>query len=128
MRLAKVLNSLAVLLAALVFSAAAALSQGVIVPGPCERCPRPIPREVLPRSLPVKSVAIDTRISSQVATTHLEQIFQNPTGSVMEGTFFFPIPAGASIPVFVFGDGTGGGGGKAGPPKGPRHIYDEIVR
>src|SRR5882672_11520339 len=128
MRLAKVLNSLAVLLAALVFSATAALSQGVIVPGPCERCPRPLPREALPRSLPVKSIAIDTRISSQVATTHLEQIFQNPTGSVMEGTFFFPIPDGASITEFAIWDGNRRLVGEVRSREEARHIYDEIVR
>ncbi len=128
MRLPKVFNSLAVFLAALAFSAIAALSQGVIVPGPCERCPRPLPRETLPRSLPVKSIAIDTRISSQVATTHLEQIFQNPTGSVMEGTFFFPIPEGASITEFAIWDGTRRLVGEVRSREEARHIYDEIVR
>src|SRR6266545_5296006 len=69
-----------------------AQAQGVIVPGPCERCPRP-PRPIpLPRSLPVKSIKIDTKIVAQVATTHLEQIFRNDTDLTLEGTYFFPLP------------------------------------
>ncbi|HVI72917.1 MAG TPA: hypothetical protein VM656_15705, partial [Pyrinomonadaceae bacterium] len=57
--------------------AAIANAQGIIVPGPCRRCPdipRPLPP--LPRSLPIKSIKIDTTISSQVATTHVEQVFR----------------------------------------------------
>ena len=62
---------------------AVANAQGVIVPGPCRRCPempRPVP---LPRSLPIKSIKIDTKISSQVATTHVEQVFRNDTAAVL---------------------------------------------
>jgi len=70
--------------------AVAAAAQGVIVPGPCRRCPTPpireIPPDALPRSLPIKSIKIDTRISSQVATTHVEQIFRNDTNFTLEGT------------------------------------------
>ncbi len=49
--------------------------QGVIVPGPCERCPAPSRPVTLPRALPIKSIKIDTKILSQVATTHVEQSF-----------------------------------------------------
>jgi hypothetical protein len=43
--------------------AASAAAQGVIVPGPCNRCPE-LPRPVaLPRSLPIKSIKIDTKIA-----------------------------------------------------------------
>ena len=52
-----------------------ASAQGVIVPGPCRRCPTPPiverPPINLPRALPVKSIKIDTKISSQVASTHV---------------------------------------------------------
>jgi Ca-activated chloride channel family protein len=108
--------------------AASATAQGVIVPGPCRRCPeapRPLP---LPRSLPVKSIKIDTKISSQVATTHLEQVFRNDTDATLEGTYFFPIPEQASISEFAIWDGDRRLVGEVRSREEARRIYDEIVR
>jgi Ca-activated chloride channel homolog len=107
--------------------AAVASAQGVIVPGPCRRCPdpRPVP---LPRSLPIKSIKIDTKISSQIATTHVEQVFRNDTGAVLEGTYFFPIPESASISEFAIWDGDRRLVGEVRTREEARRIYDEIVR
>src|SRR5688572_12438971 len=108
--------------------AASAAAQGVIVPGPCHRCPVP-PRPVpLPRSLPIKSIKIDTKISSQVATTHVEQIFRNDTDATLEGTYFFPIPEQASITEFAIWDGDRRLVGEVRSREEARRIYDEIVR
>src|SRR5689334_16205986 len=111
---------------------AIANAQGVIVPGPCRRCPSPpireIPPQALPRSLPVKSIKIDTRISSQVATTHVEQVFRNDTNFVLEGTYFFPIPETASIAEFAIWDGDRRLVGEVRSREEARRIYDEIVR
>lgn len=105
-----------------------ALAQGVIVPGPCRRCPTP-PRPVtLPRALPVKSVNIDTNISGQVATTHVIQIFRNDTDAVLEGTYIFPIPESASIVEFAIWDGERKLVGEVRSREEARRIYDEIVR
>lgn len=114
---------------AMLFSLAASVAaQGVIVPGPCGRCPRP-PRPItLPRTLPIKSIKIDTKISSQVATTHVEQIFRNDTDVVMEGTYFFPIPEQASITEFAIWDGDRRLVGEVRSREEARRIYDEIVR
>ena len=107
---------------------ATAAAQGVIVPGPCERCPRP-PRPItLPRSLPIKSIKIDTKISSQVATTHVEQIFRNDTDATLEGTYLFPIPEQASITEFAIWDGDRRLVGEVRSREEARRIYDEIVR
>ena len=111
--------------------AASASAQGVIVPGPCNRCPRPprpIPPVTLPRSLPVKSIKIDTKISSQVATTHVEQVFRNDTDATLEGTYFFPIPEQASITEFAIWDGDRRLVGEVRSREEARRIYDEIVR
>jgi Ca-activated chloride channel homolog len=107
----------------------AASAQGVIVPGPCTRCPD-MPRIpiALPRSLPVKSIKIDTKITSQVATTHVEQIFRNDTDATLEGTYFFPIPESASISDFAIWDGDRRLVGEVRSREEARRIYDEIVR
>jgi Ca-activated chloride channel homolog len=118
-----------VLLVFLFFSglATVASAQGVIVPGPCRRCPdpRPVP---LPRALPIKSIKIDTKISSQVATTHVEQVFRNDTGATLEGTYLFPIPEAASIEEFAIWDGDRRLVGEVRTREEARQIYDEIVR
>jgi Ca-activated chloride channel homolog len=112
----------------LILTAATGGAQGVIVPGPCERCPRP-PRPItLPRSLPIKSIKIDTKISSQVSTTHVEQIFRNDTDATLEGTYFFPIPEQASITEFAIWDGDRRLVGEVRSREEARRIYDEIVR
>src|SRR5882762_10325110 len=112
----------------LLIVADSAMAQGVIVPGECERCPRPPRPTLLPRSLPIKSIKIDTKIVSQVATTHVEQIFRNDTDSTLEGTYFFPIPEQASITEFAIWDGNRRLVGEVRTREEARRIYDEIVR
>jgi Ca-activated chloride channel family protein len=105
-----------------------AQAQGVIVPGPCERCPRPIRPISLPRALPVASIRIDTKIQSQVATTHVEQVFRNDSDMMMEGTYLFPIPESASIVEFAIWDGDRRLVGEVRSREEARRIYDDIVR
>src|SRR5258705_1151454 len=108
-----------------------AWGQGLIVPGPCQRCPpptRPIPPITMPRALPIKSIKIDTKILSQVATTHVEQVFRNDTDATLEGTYFFPIPEAASIAEFAIWDGNRRLVGEVRSREEARRIYDEIVR
>ena len=112
----------------LLMTALAVRAQGIIVPGPCNRCPE-LPRPIqLPRSLPIKSIKIDTRIASQVATTHLEQVFRNDTEATLEGTYFFPLPEAASITEFAIWDGDKRLVGEVRSREEARRIYDEIVR
>jgi Ca-activated chloride channel family protein len=111
-----------------VATAATVIAQGVIVPGPCRRCPTP-PRPVtLPRALPIKSIHLDTKIAGQVATTHVEQIFRNDTDAILEGTYLFPIPESASIVEFAIWDGDRKLVGEVRSREEARRIYDEIVR
>jgi Ca-activated chloride channel homolog len=105
-----------------------ASAQGVIVPGPCDRCPIPNRPISLPRALPIKSIRIDAKILSQVATTHVEQIFRNETDATLEGTYFFPIPETAAITEFAIWDGDRRLVGEVRSREEARRIYDEIVR
>ena len=113
-----------------IFSAVSASAQGVIVPIVCDIRPcRPIPRPIpIPNALPVKSINIDTKISGQVATTRLEQIFRNDTPYTLEGTYFFPIPETASIVEFAIWENGKKLVGEVRSREEARRIYDEIVR
>lgn len=111
-----------------VATAATVLAQGVIVPGPCRRCPTPQQPVTLPRALPIKSIKLDTKIVGQVATTHVEQIFRNDTNAILEGTYLFPIPEAASIVEFAIWDGDRKLVGEVRSREEARRIYDEIVR
>ena len=111
-----------------VATAATVLAQGVIVPGPCRRCPTPQQPVTLPRALPIKSIKLDTKIVGQVATTHVEQIFRNDTNAILEGTYLFPIPEAASIIEFAIWDGDRKLVGEVRSREEARRIYDEIVR
>jgi Ca-activated chloride channel family protein len=122
------LRLLLLTLSTLLLTAASTAAQGVIVPGPCRRCPE-VPRAVtLPRSLPIKSIKIDTKIASQVATTHVEQIFRNDTDAILEGIYLFPIPEQASITEFAIWEGDRRLVGEVRSREEARRIYDEIVR
>ena len=129
MRLRITIMRVLLVLSVLSALATAASAQGVIVPGPCQRCPeRPIPQITLPRALPIKSIKIDTKISSQIATTHVEQVFRNDTNVTLEGTYFFPIPESASVAEFAIWDGDRRLVGEVRTREEARRIYDEIVR
>jgi Ca-activated chloride channel family protein len=112
-----------------VFLSGVAYGQGVIIPD-CRPCPpRPIPRpHPIPRALKVKSVKITTKIDAQVATTKVEQVFENDTPYRLEGSFFFPIPESASITDFAIFDGDKRMAAEVMERTKARQIYNEIVR
>jgi Ca-activated chloride channel homolog len=118
------------LFALMAFGGSAAYAQGVIIPDECHRCPplpRPLPRPV-PRALNIKSVKITVKIDSQVATTRVEQVFENDTPYRLEGSYFFPIPESASISDFAIYDGDKRMAGEIVEKAKARQIYNEIVR
>ena len=106
-------------------------AQGVIIPRPCNRpirCPRPPRPQPLPQALPVKSISIETKIKGQVATTRVEQVFQNSSPYVLEGTYFFPIPDDAAIEQFAIWENGKKLVGEVRSREEARAIYDKIVR
>jgi len=48
----------------------------------------------------ILSEDVTVKIIDQIALTRVEQVFQNPTGSTVEGTYKFPIPYGARMNRF----------------------------
>lgn len=119
------------LVAFVLFTYPVALGQGIIVPRDCNECwPRPpVPRpRPVPRVLKIKSVKIETRIESQVATTRVEQVFENDTPFRLEGSYFFPLPESASISGFAIYDGDKRLAGEVVERGKARQIYNEIVR
>ena len=119
-------------LAFLLFLCSIAYGQGVIIPDECHRCPpppRPLPRPIqIPRVLNIKSVKITTSIEAQVATTKVEQVFENETPYRLEGSYFFPIPESASISDFAIYDGDKRMAAEIVEKDKARRIYNEIVR
>jgi Ca-activated chloride channel homolog len=116
---------------ALLFGASTAYGQGVILPQECRRCPPPPfhPRPVpIPRVLNIKSVKITTKIDAQVATTRVEQVFENDTPYRLEGSYFFPIPESASISDFAIYHGDKRMAAEIVERAKARQIYNEIVR
>ena len=86
------------LLAALVLALApaSALADGLIIVPPS---PREEPRV---RNIPlfVRSHAVTVKVEGRVAVTEVDQVFGNPNPRVLEGTYLFPLPAGAAIDRF----------------------------
>jgi Ca-activated chloride channel homolog len=112
--------------ALLLLAGVPAAAQGIIVPGPCRECtPWTSGR---PAGIPVESVTIETSIEGQVATTRVTQVFRNPHGVVMEGTYLFPLPEEASITEFAIWDGDRRLAGEVRPRDEARRVYERIVR
>ncbi len=62
--------------------------------------PMPMPPNFSPFQLEIKSEKVQVEITQQMALTHIEQVFHNPSGSSLEGYFLFPAPVGAVISNF----------------------------
>ena len=83
-----------VLALSLALAAAAPLrADGFIIPD--RRSGEPAP------PLSVKFHRVKVEIDGQVARTSVDQVFLNPTGRDIEGTYIFPVPEGASVSGFA---------------------------
>ncbi|CUS03506.2 conserved exported protein of unknown function [Candidatus Promineifilum breve] len=136
----KTSTMLAVLLVALfALGIPAARAQGRITPEPV--IPPPIDEPLPPICIdgcppPIWNMAgleipyqrVNVTIENQVAVTHVEQLFRNPTGQLLEGTYFFPLPPGAAVSqLTMWVDGVPIEA-KILPAAEARGIYDAIVR
>lgn len=94
---------------------------------PCPPLP-PRPRPDCAAYLSVKKHIVNVTIDRQVARTHVDQTFVNPSDYQLEGTYIFPLPADATISDFaMWVDGTKLEG-KVLDRSQARQIYEDIVR
>jgi Ca-activated chloride channel family protein len=117
-----------------VFSAAPALADGFIVPGPPGPVPPiwppqpPVPPVQIIPYLTVKYHHVEVIIDNQVATTRIDQVFINDYDREIEGTYMFPLPEDAAISTFdMWVDGKKLEG-RVLPKDEARGIYESIVR
>lgn len=78
--------------------------------------------------LEVRYHHVTAKVTGRVAVTEVDQVFYNPGGSRLEGTYLFPVPKGARIDAFSMDVN-----GKMTPAElldaaKARGIYEEIVR
>lgn len=121
-------TALMAVLVSTLLNAGLARADGVIVVHPPEcdpACPQPT---YVGDQLVVKNHNVDVTIDNQIATTRIDQTFFNQNDWVAEGTYYFPVPPGATIDQFsmiVDGDEVEATLLDA---EEARRIYEEIVR
>ena len=71
---------------------------------------------------------VNVTIADQVATTHIAQLFRNPNDWALEGTYYFPLPAGASVSQLTMWVNGAPIEARLMPAAEARAVYDEIVR
>lgn len=92
---------------------------------PWPRPPRPI-HQLLPLDLERQQVAV--KVTGQVAVTEVRQVFRNPTSQRLQGTFVFPIPAGAQVSEFSMDINGEQVPAELLDAEKARKIYEDIVR
>ena len=94
-------NSLLLLALALSLAATSVAAQGIVVDRRLDpehiRRPRPVPTT---QQIQIKDHSVETVIDGQTATTTVTQVFYNPNGWQLEGTYMFPLPPEAAISDF----------------------------
>ncbi len=103
--------------------AGTALAQGIIIPDDRDpRLPRPIPLPI------VRSQNVTVEIRDGAAVTTVDQVFYNEYGRAIEGTYIFPVPAGATVSEFAMWIGGERVAGELLDRDEAARIYREIVR
>ena len=83
------------------------------------------------RSLPplaVRNHKVSITIEDQAVVTRVEQTFRNHTNRVLEATYVFPVPQGASVNKFAMWIGGKEVKGELVEAAKARKVYTDIVR
>ncbi len=107
----------AVVFAALPPAALPAAADGIMIP---ERPDAP--------NFAVKYHRVDVTIDGQIATTAIDQVFENRTGREQEAVYIFPLPHGASVKEFTLYDQGHPLHAELLDRDKAREIYESIVR
>jgi Ca-activated chloride channel family protein len=99
-------------------------ASGVIIPRP----PRDVAPQKIYHPLSIKSHHVEVSINNQAAKTKIKQVFSNKSNRVLEGTYIFPIPQGASITEFAMWMNGEKVEGELVDARQARRIYNDIVR
>jgi Ca-activated chloride channel family protein len=106
----KTLVHIALLILIFLALPAPARADGIIIPPrpPCADCPPPpcpgpypCPEPTPMTQLVIRYHHVQVEIQDQVAVTHVDQVFFNPNDWTVEGTYLFPLPAGAAVTSFT---------------------------
>lgn len=98
------------------------------IPGlPCPTVP-PRPRPDCASYLSVKNHNVTVSIDNQVARTHVDETFINPSNYQLEGTYIFPLPWDAAIDDFAMWVDGIKLEGRILDRAQARQIYEDIVR
>jgi Ca-activated chloride channel family protein len=111
-------------LAAALFPAALAADGFIVVPDP----PHHIPGHFSFAPLEVTFHKVTVDVKDLVATTTVDQEFFNPNDAQLEGTYLFPLPAGAHIDRFSLDINGRMMEAELLPADKARAIYEDIVR
>ncbi len=105
-----------------------ALADGIIIPDPpiCLDGPCPPPPPI--QQLAIRYHRVHVTIDSQVATTHVDQVFRNDNDWTVEGTYVFPLPIDAAVSSFTLWIDGEPVQGKVLTREEARRQYEEIVR
>ncbi|MCG3127185.1 MAG: hypothetical protein CHACPFDD_02043 [Phycisphaerae bacterium] len=113
--------------AASLFSAAPAAAQGTVI---IDRPVRPPwqPNRVTTTPLVLKYQNVVATVTEGVAVTRVEQTFQNPLGTQIEGTYVYPLPDGVAVGDFSMTVGGKTLRGEVLDKDAARRTYEDIVR
>ncbi len=99
------------------------------IPGwTCRTPPRPRPPTDCAAYLQVKNHNVAVTIDNQLATTHVDETFVNPSEYQLEGTYIFPLPDDAAIRDFSMWVDGKKLEARVLDREQARQIYEEIVR
>lgn len=113
------------LLLAFAAGAAAALAQGRVVIDPPRERPRPGPGQTM---LQLKELHVQVQVTDGVAVSNVKQVFRNPLGYAVEGTYIFPLPEDVAVGDFSMTVGGKTLTGEVLDANQARQTYEDIVR